>query len=234
MSNLKINNNNDKVVEEILELKTPHLGRVFFARLFDLLFCSIPTIFLFFFYPSRDWSSAFVSVAVNLLVLFFYLVVLSFILKGNSFGKLIFNLRIKKSDEKKLLFRDVFYREIYYVFIPTFIQIFFQIIIILVFQKVTNEGKRDEDAENLIILLQNLSYLFYFCWYLYICITIVLQKNHLSSIDIKRNTIILHKLKTIKINKKIEEPNESHIHLDKNRPGIVDLNDLVLEDEDDD
>ncbi|QGS51550.1 serine hydrolase [Spiroplasma tabanidicola] len=207
------------------EWNVPHLGRIFFARLFDIVLSSIPMIILFFTYKAENWKTAVVVTSTNLIFLFFYFVVLTYFLKGNTIGKLIFNLRILK-ENKKITFWDIFLREIYFTFIPIIIQIIFQIIIITVFWNINKDNNEKPQGKETIKLLQNISYLFYVCWYLYIIITISLQKQHQTGFDMKRKIFVKHKIKKLTELKKEKLINKKHTHLKDDRPGLINLNEL--------
>ncbi|AHI52451.1 RDD family protein [Spiroplasma culicicola] len=215
----------------------PHLGRVFFARLIDVIIVSIPLVLVLVFYRASNLTSAIIVSSTNFVTLFLYFVVLANFFNGNSLGKLIMNLRLVKEEKQKIKFSEILRREIYYVFIPFFIQIIFQSLIVIVFYTLNKDNDGEETiGKSTIILLQNLSYLLYTCWFMYICITIWLQKNYQSAID--------HKLKifAVKINwnsktqteiKVVDQQKNNHVHLKDNKPGLVNLDLLELEDEND-
>ncbi|QBQ07319.1 serine hydrolase [Spiroplasma gladiatoris] len=210
------------------EWQIPHLGRIFFARLIDLTISSIPMIILLFLYKVEDWKSATIVTTLNITFLFLYFVLLPIFLKGNTIGKLILNLRLKK-ENLKINFWDIFCRETYFVFIPTLIQILFQIITLVVFITLNKDKSDETKGKESITLLQNISYLVYVCWYLYIIATIALQKKHQAAIDVKRKIIVKHKVKILKIENIKKEKEKKHSHLKDHKPGLINVDDIEYE-----
>ncbi|QEH61339.1 hypothetical protein SCHIN_v1c01410 [Spiroplasma chinense] len=232
MSKLNTQENFDNISNSLQEWNKPHLGRVFFARLFDTILASIPMIILIALYRASNWQSALIITSVNLTTLFLCFVLLPYFLKGNTLGKLMLNLRLVKKDDSKVTFWNILAREIYYVFIPVFIQLISQILIIVIFVKLNSDNSDELKGKEPLTLLQNLSYLLYTCWYLYICLTIALQKENQSSIDHKMKLWVRHVVKIDANLVKVKEE-KPHVHLKENRPGLIDIEqiDELFEDE---
>lgn len=214
------------------EIALPHLGRVFFARLFDVFVSSIPSLILVFVFLIQNWLGAFLVVLVSLVSAFIYFIFIPFFTKATTLGKLIFKIRLIRK-EKPIKFWAITIREIYYEFIPRLILIISQIVAIIIFVSVSDEHQlENDDFISVLNLVNNLGYLFYVCWYAFICITIYLQKNHQSSIDYKLKIFCIKiiKEKQIKTPKSIKEddfkPNVKH-------PGVINVKEIesILEED---
>ncbi|ALD66005.1 RDD family protein [Spiroplasma cantharicola] len=201
-------------------LVKPHLGRIFFARFFDIILCSIPTLLLSFLNPIHDLKSLLINIPISQIVLFFYFVFLPYFCKGNTLGKLIFNLRLKKSNYEKIKMSEIFFRELYFLYIPLFFLLIIQIIMgIILFTS-------PRDSNNMIILkiINNIGYAFLAMWFMYIPLTIYLQKDNISAIDLKLKTRVYYLEKIIIIEKNEQE--FDHVHLQKNKPGKINLEEI--------
>ncbi|WP_158499808.1 RDD family protein [Spiroplasma diminutum] len=196
------------------------MGRIFFARLFDIIICSIPTIILIFLNPIKSWQTLLINISISQILLFFYFVLLPYFSKGNTFGKFLFKLRLKKIKDSKLKLRDIFLREFYFLYIPLIFQLLSQTIMgIILFTS-------PHDSENgfLLKLINNISYTFLAIWFIYIPLTIYLQKENISAIDLKLGTRVFFLEKIIK-NEKRESKN-THVHLQNDKPGKIDIKEI--------
>ncbi|AUB31155.1 RDD family protein [Spiroplasma floricola] len=202
------------------KLVKPHLGRIFLSRLFDIIICSIPTIVLSFLNPIHDWKTFLINIPISQTILFLYFILIPYFLKGNTLGKLIFNLRLKKEDESKIKLKDIFFREFYFLYIPLLFQIVVQIIMgIIIF---TNS--KDTDLNFVLKIINSIGYTFLAMWFIYIPLTIYLQKENISSIDLKLNTRVYYLEKILVFEKK--EVNKKHVHLENEKPGKIDISEI--------
>lgn len=216
----------------------PSLWRIFAARFLDLMICSIPSIILILLYPAHDLISAVIVTVTNFFVIFIYFILLPFFLKGNTAAKWMLNLRMKNLEDKKITFKICFIRELYFLLIPLFFQIICQIIIIIIFNY-TNPGNNDPLKNGMIVglFIQNISYLFFVIWFIYILITIKLQEDHQAAIDYKMKINIFHLTKKYNqidvVDYKNNREKNLHIHLEDKQPGNIDENILkeIIEDE---
>ncbi|WP_339034311.1 RDD family protein [Spiroplasma endosymbiont of Cantharis rufa] len=212
------NQNNKKDFSH--NLVKPHLGRIFFARLFDIIICSIPTLLLSFLNPIHDLKSLLINIPVSQIVLFFYFVLLPYLCKGNTLGKLIFNLRLKKINNEKIRISEMFLRELYFLYVP----LFFLLIIQIIMGVILFTTPKDSDNMILLKIINNIGYTFLAMWFIYIPLTIYLQKDNIASIDLKLKIRAYFLEKIVVVEKKYESIN--HIHLQKNRPGKIDLEEI--------
>ncbi|ARU92264.1 transmembrane protein [Spiroplasma clarkii] len=137
---------------------------------------AIPSIILLIFYPVTDWVGAVVVTAVGLLVILLYFVTIPSFFAGMTLGKLILGLRLDRH-EKKIGFLALLARETYYLFIPSFILLICQITTIVVYSAMSkNQNISQENISETLNLIQRIGYLIYVCWYLFVCVTIYLQK----------------------------------------------------------
>ncbi|AUM62346.1 RDD family protein [Spiroplasma monobiae] len=204
-------------------LVQPHLGRIFFARLFDLIVCSIPTLILTFLNPITDLKTLFINLPVSQIVLFIYFILLPYFWKGNTIGKLIFSLRLIKDNNKKIKMKEIFFREFYFLYIPLVIQLVIQLIIGLIIFT-SDDPENIKSLSFIVTTIRNIGFTFLAIWFIYIPITIYLQKEHISAVDLKLNTKVYYLEKVLIINKR--EKSKNHIHLQKDRPGNFDLEEI--------
>ncbi|WP_434325662.1 RDD family protein [Mycoplasma leachii] len=211
---------------DINNYKLASLWKVFFARLFDLLICSIPLIIISIFFKIKtgDIVGLLAKYLVSFVWTFFYFVVLSFLLKGNSCCKKLFKIELKSLNTKKISFKQVLVREIWFIFIPLFIGFIFTIIFALLLP--SNFVKKQAWRISLSLIIYQIGLVIVLFWFLGLMISIRLQTNHQSFIDIKLNLIVIEKQKTI-VNRQIKSNkiltrNDKHISLNE-QPGNFDL-----------
>ncbi|QHX36344.1 RDD family protein [Spiroplasma sp. BIUS-1] len=211
-------NTKENIIEKSSHnLVKPHLGRIFFARLFDIIICSIPTLVLSMLNPIHNWETLLINIPVSQLILFAYFILIPYFLKGNTLGKLIFNLRLKKDDDTKIKMKEIFLREFYFLYIPLIFQITIQIIMgIVIF---TNS--QTEDLNFTLKIINNIGYVFLAMWFIYIPLTIYLQKENISAVDLKLKTRVYYLEKILIIEKKEKE--KVHVHLKDDKPGKINL-----------
>lgn len=202
-----------------------HLGRVFFARFFDIVISSVPMLIVFIFYRVVDSKTALIAVSSGLLTIFLYFNIVPLFFKGKTLAKLMFGLKIIHLENKKITFKILFIRELYFLYIPLLFQLLCQIAAVSIFLLFTSDGEENANlmASTTSFILQRIGYAFYVGWFLYLLITIYLQVDHIAAIDLKLKIRVLH---TIKV---YNEPNikkETHIHLENKKPGIINLEEL--------
>ncbi|AGR40792.1 RDD family protein [Spiroplasma taiwanense] len=210
-------------------LVKPHLGRIFFARLFDLILCSIPNFILLFFYKISDWQSALINISVSQIFIFLYFVIIPFLLKGNTIGKKLFHLKLVNIQNQKIKISNIFLRELYFLYIPLLFQLVCQIISIIIFANFSpGNNNQNENGWTIANIIQNIGYTFCGIWFLYIPLTIYLQKDKLSSIDLKLKLRVFFLEKILVKNQKvdIEGKKVNHIHLENDLPGNVNIKEI--------
>lgn len=218
------------------------LWRIFFARAFDLLLTSIPTTVMVILYRVSNWESAAIVSSVGLCTYLLFFMFLPYIFKGNTLGKLIFNIRLRKEDSK-ITFKDLFIRESYFLLIPWFVQFIAQISIMLIVTY-TDPGNNNpyQNGSFIALTIRNISYLFFMVWFIYIGVTIKLQEDNQAVVDMKRKIVVVERealedRKTItKEEKEIITRERKHIHLSDIQPGNIgeDVLKEIIEDDLDD
>ncbi|CBW54448.1 Conserved hypothetical protein, predicted transmembrane protein [Mycoplasma mycoides subsp. capri LC str. 95010] len=206
--------------------KLASLWKVFFARLFDLLICSIPLIIMSLFLKTKagDIISLVIKYLVSFLWTFFYFVILSFLLKGNSLSKKLFKIELKSLKTNKISFFQILIRETWFIFIPLFIG--FISTLIFAFLLPTSFTKTQSWRISLSLIVYQIGLVIVLFWFLGLMISIRLQTNHQSFIDIKLGLIVIEKQKIIKqepiVSNQILTRNDKHVSLNE-QPGNFDL-----------
>lgn len=226
MNNSLITSKTNDFKLDINNYKLASLWKVFFARLFDLLICSIPLIIISIFLKIKtgDIIGLLTKYLVSFVWTFFYFVVLSFLLKGNSCCKKLFKIELKSLTTNKISFKQVLVREIWFIFIPLFIGFIFTII--FAFLLPSNFVKKQAWRISLSLIIYQIGLVIVLFWFLGLMVSIRLQANHQSFIDIKLGLIVIEKQKLI-VNKDIKSNiiltrKDKHISLNE-QPGNFDL-----------
>lgn len=170
--------------------------RVLFARIFDLVLSSIPGIILralVTIYPGQ-WGLMIGILFSSLGFILLYFVVVPFLLKGNTLGKLIFGIRLKKKGQIKVGFWSLLAREAYFMLIPWAVSIIFQVIAISIMSPYVNSDQTGwAPATKTAILLTQMAYVFYAIWLIFIGVTIKVQAKHQALIDLKLHLYVVEK-----------------------------------------
>lgn len=207
----------------------PHLGRIFFARLIDVILTSIPSFILAFFFHVNGWVDATIVTLIGFVLTFSYFVVIPTFIMGMTLGKLILRIKIER-EEKNISFWALLVRETYYMFIPSLLLLIGQSTTVLVYYFMSKNANIEVEAiASTIQLIQNIGYLVYVCWYLYICLTIALQKNYQSAVDYKLKIFPALIVKKTTIIRQEAVKNNFHVHLEEDKPGLLDA-EQILED----
>ncbi|AME13011.1 hypothetical protein MmmBen181_0875 [Mycoplasma mycoides subsp. mycoides] len=155
---------------------------------------------------------------------FFYFVILSFLLKGNSLSKKLFKIELKSLKTNKINFFQILIRETWFIFIPLFIGFIFTLI--FAFLLPVSFTKTQSWRISLSLIVYQIGLVIVLFWFLGLMISIRLQTNHQSFIDIKLGLIVIEKQKIIKqepiVSNQILTRNDKHISLDE-QPGNFDL-----------
>ncbi len=199
------------------------------ARIFDVIFVSlIPLILelvLYYLDNKNDqewWKIVFVFV-MNLLITIIYFVIVPWKCKGQTLGKLIFQIKLVNENNKDLTLKQLFYRELFLVFIPLLL-----ITSIILFMKLTfNENivniNTNSTLNSWLNILVRSVVSFDFAWYCGIMIVIKIDKYHQLFFDRYYQTFVINKKPLVKHNKKkiAININEPHIHLVYSQPGNI-------------
>lgn len=205
------------------------------ARIFDIFFVSIiPLVIGLVIYDNNNvqapiWWTLMIVVIINFLTVVLYFVFIPWKCHGQTLGKLIFQIKLVKANNKNLTFWEVFYREIFLTLIPLLLMT----LIILFLQLTFNEKIVNIETNNplnwwLNILIRTVIS-FDFAWYCGIMIVTKIDKYHQVFYDRRINIYTINKKAVVlKIDSKPNIINEPHIHLGYSQPGNI--SDEQLED----
>ncbi|UWD35183.1 RDD family protein [Mycoplasma cottewii] len=200
--------------------------KLLFARLFDLIIGSIPMILIDLLWKSQpgDVVILLTRYLISIIWMFLYFVVLTWILKGQSLSKKIFKLQLISLDKKPITFKDIFLRELVFIFAPFLIGMISTTIFALILPVNINNDNRFRIFISAIIYQFGLIIVFF--WWLVIMISIKFQKLHQANIDIKLHLVVVDKKQQVKIQKhdfnKILTRDEKHVSL-SDQPGNFDI-----------
>ncbi|AJM71669.1 RDD family protein [Mycoplasma yeatsii] len=205
--------------------------KLLFARLFDLIIGSIPMILIDLLWKSQpgDVVILLTRYLISIIWMFLYFVVLTWTLKGQSLSKKIFKLQLISLYKKPITFKDIFLRELVFIFAPFLIGMISTTIFALILPVNINNDNRFRIFISAIIYQFGLIIVFF--WWLVIMISIKFQKLHQANIDIKLHLVVVDKKQQIKIQKhdfnKMLKRDEKHVSL-TDQPGNFD-NDFIYE-----
>jgi len=197
------------------------LKRIAWARLFDILFVSLLQFIPAFFFNRHqvgNWQSMAVTVSAGLIILIAYFIILPLCCKGNTLGKLIFNLRLVQDNDQKPKWYMIISRELYFWFIPWALGVLLTSVSLILYQV---------NPENHALVattkfLYNFGYVFFVLWYFFLAISIKLQKHHQASIDLKFHLHVVKRNPEIKLEaKKVVSETQQDVVI-TNRPGWFD------------
>ncbi|MDQ0567944.1 RDD family protein [Mycoplasma yeatsii] len=205
--------------------------KLLFARLFDLIIGSIPMVLIDLLWKSQpgDVVILLTRYLISIIWMFLYFVVLTWTLKGQSLSKKIFKLQLISLDKKPITFKDIFLRELVFIFAPFLIGMISTTIFALILPVNINNDNRFRIFISAIIYQFGLIIVFF--WWLVIMISIKFQKLHQANIDIKLHLVVVDKKQQVKIQKhdfnKMLKRDEKHVSL-TDQPGNFD-NDFIYE-----
>ncbi|ATZ19007.1 hypothetical protein ESOMN_v1c06250 [Williamsoniiplasma somnilux] len=258
MSKVKVNNSNSSLTtlprlsknNQIIDNPEKHyrlasIYKVMFARLFDLLLSAIPGIVINIVLMQRDefignWGMLIGIIIATFCWVIIYFVVMPWFLKGQTLGKLLFNIRLmKKGENKKVTLLALFLREAYFNVVPWLIVVIAQIVsVILMSNFQTDEVSKSPGLIPAIIIV-NISNLIYALWMGIVALTIKVQADHQAGIDMKLGLYVVDKLaiedeiKIVREDSKMSRK-QKHVSLAE-QPGNFDqdmINDLYISESD--
>ncbi|KNG79472.1 RDD family protein [Mycoplasma sp. HU2014] len=215
----------NKKLEDI-QFSLASVWKLLFARLFDLIIGSIPMILIDLLWKSQpgDVVILLARYLISLIWMFLYFVVLSWTLKGQSLSKKIFKLQLISLEKKPISFKDIFLRELVFIFIPFIIGMISTSIFALILP--TNISNDNKFRIFISAIIYQFGLIIIFFWWLAIAISIKFQKLHQANIDIKLKLIVVDKKQQQKIEKhdfnKMLKRDEKHISL-SDQPGNFDI-----------
>ncbi|PPE04670.1 hypothetical protein EELLY_v1c03500 [Entomoplasma ellychniae] len=189
---------------EYINYELASLYKVFFARLLDLLISS--SIFLILSLIMKQFShqsvllflfTFFISVIIN----FAYFVFLPYFLKGKTFGKIIFGLKIvKNKKDSKLKFSNILFREIF-LLLGEWMTYY---LLLLIFLVMISKGRQTNNIlyTRIGIIIFFINNLLLLVWVTALLINIKFQKNHQCNYDLKHKIFIVKKITNISTSEK--------------------------------
>ncbi|ATZ18260.1 RDD family protein [Mesoplasma melaleucae] len=204
----------------------PSLWRVFFARLTDLIISSLLFLILGFIFKNEakegNWIFLFVIFSTALIWNFSYFVLLTYLLKSKTVGKIIFRIKlVKLKINEKVRFMDIFSRELWFVIMPWCLLYLGNILFLFLMMKY--DQTKTEIYLSVGAIIYQVNYWIFLIWNIAIALAIKLQKNHQAGVDMKHQVIVvLEKPKHFKTNYK-----SNGKYVLKETPGM--FNDEILE-----
>lgn len=205
------------------------------ARIFDVIFVSlIPLIIGLSIHYSDNkshqelWKLIIIFIT-NLIVIIIYFVIIPWKCKGQTFGKLIFQIRLVNKKNQDFKLRQLFYRELFLVFIPLLLTTS-----IILFMKLTfNENiatitiNSNSTLNSWLNILVRSVVSFDFAWYCGIMIVTKIDKYHQLFFDRYYKTFVINKKPLVNNKRKISTSvNDPHIHLVYSQPGNINDDEL--------
>jgi len=181
-----------KESQEQKENQPASLKQIAWARLFDIFLVSLFQFLPAYFFNRHqvgNWQSMGLTVGLGLIILISYFIILPLCLKGNTLGKLIFKLRLLQQNGQKPKWYMLVFRELYFWFIPWALGVLLTSVSLILYQ--TNPESKPLVATTK--FLYNFGYVFFVLWYFFLAISIKLQKNHQSTIDLKFHLFVARK-----------------------------------------
>ncbi len=217
------------------EYKIAKVSLIVFARILDIFFSSLFLIAIsFIFKPIVNHSQvAFIIILIfsAFIFLFFYFVILPFYTKTKTLGRLI--LGIKIYNPNKIKFHYILLRELMIIFIPWFIGITINLIIVFLLKininQIFNPSKLNGNEKAALLFLK-ISSTFIIFWYIFMFIGLIIDKNNQLFFDFKMQNFLIKKSNVLITNKNIDNNSISkeinHIHLAHNQPGNINIDAL--------
>ncbi len=201
--------------------------RIFFARFFDLVFSSIPTIILAVIFQSfiHHFKNIYIAPLILLIVgfvwLVFYFILIPWLCKTKTLGKLFFGLILYKENKNKIKLWEILIREIFIIFIPWIVGVCTNIIAFLVFKIDINNITNNSQT----LLIMRITTSFYVVWYLFMIIGLFIDKKNQLFFDFHLKIYILSFIKDNNLNLNNDSKlskSDLHIHLKYDQPGNID------------
>ncbi|ATZ16632.1 RDD family protein [Entomoplasma freundtii] len=185
------------------EYELASLGRIFLARIIDLILIAIPGFAIRFLVAIKpdQWHLLYLNLGLTISLTLLYFVILPFFQKGQTLGKLICGIRLKAKGKKQPSLWHLFLREVYFLFIPWLVAVGTQIGAILIMKSATPLPSEGIPREvKMALLLTQIGYLFYLAWFLYLVFSIKVQDDHQAIVDLKNHLYVVNK------DPKVEKP----------------------------
>lgn len=224
---------NNKVKSLTENYKIAQTWKRITARIFDIIIVSImPLVIGLIIYlgdkNNQEWWKIMIVFIINIVSVIIYFVIIPWKYDGRTLGKLIWQIKLVNVNNKKLTLKQLFYREMFLVFIPLgfttaiilFLRLTFNINIVSI--------KPNNTLNFWINILIRVVVSFDFAWYCGIMIVTKIDKYHQLFYDRHDKTYVINKNPIIKkINVKQDKHNEPHIHLVFCQPGNISEDELV-------
>ncbi|WP_342252668.1 RDD family protein [Spiroplasma endosymbiont of Amphibalanus improvisus] len=204
--------------------------RIIFARLLDIIFSSVVPLPLTLTFS--NWSNGhneyfLLLIFITFLWFLLYFVVIPFFWYGRTFMKWVFKIRLV-TNRKKLTFISILSREMIIIFLPWFVELLVDLIVVKIFGIDFSELINNPDDNKWPVLIFQIASSFYIFWFLGLIIGICLNDDRQFFMD---RTLDLYIIQKPKIEKNASSDNNDskknqHIHLGDNKPGIISDDDL--------
>ncbi|ATZ19921.1 RDD family protein [Mesoplasma lactucae] len=222
-----------------------NVWRIFWCRCVDIILSAIPGFVASgitgqYVYESQEWLPTVINLSVGLVAIIIYFMVIPMCCNGNTLGKLMFGIRLKRQDgiagNHKPKWYMLIARESYFLLIPWAVALIFFIVAIVVMKESAPSTDADRNAKGSVnvgaMIIYQLGYVFYFLWFVFLCVSIKVQPNHQSGLDIKFKLFDVYKnpvgtVKTKVTKKEVLDRGDHHVAL-TDMPGNFD-NGLVTE-----
>ncbi|WP_026389571.1 RDD family protein [[Acholeplasma] multilocale] len=186
------------LTEDKKTYRLANIYRVLFARLFDFILASLPGFIVgIILKPGSEanienWSLMFATLGTNLAFLTLYFVIIPFFLNGNTLGKIIFRIKMVQEEDKKITFGALAAREAFFILIPWAVTLITQIIAFLIFKQVDVDQENSKAIYAVGVIIGQIGYLLFAGWLILIGLSIKVQDQQQSFIDIKFGIFVVN------------------------------------------
>ncbi|WP_342275773.1 RDD family protein [Spiroplasma endosymbiont of Nebria brevicollis] len=197
------------------------------ARIFDVIIVSIiPLVIGLGIYlgdkTNQEWWKIMLVFIINIVIVTIYFVIVPWKWHGRTLGKLILQIKLVNDNNENLTLKQLFYREMFLVFIPLGLTMGIILFLRLTFNINIVTIKPNNTLNFWINILIRIVVSFDFAWYCGIMIVTKIDKYHQLFYDRRAKTYVINKNPIIqKINVKQKKHNEPHIHLVFCQPGNI-------------
>lgn len=202
------------------------------ARGFDIVFVSlIPLIISLTIYyldnNSQEWWKLLIIFIINIITTIIYFVIVPWKCKGQTLGKLIFQIKLINETNQNLNCKQLCYRELFLVFIPLLLTTSILLFMTLTFNQNIATINNNNTLNSWLNILVRSVVSFDFAWYCGVMIVTKIDKYHQLFFDRHNKIFVVNKKPLTNSKQKIQKnTNEAHIHLVYSQPGNINDNEL--------
>lgn len=197
------------------------------ARIFDVIIVSIIPFVIGLGISlgdnnNQEWWKIIIVFIINIITVIIYFIIIPWKCHGQTVGKLIFQIKLVNASNENLTLKQLFYREMFLVFIPLGLTLGIILFLSLTFNINIGTIKFNNTLNFWKNILIRVMVSFDFAWYCGIMIVTKIDKYHQLFYDRRVKNYVINKKPIIKkINVKQEKHNEPHIHLAYSQPGNI-------------